>query len=533
MDAQILAAYTKQLEWRAKMDLALPPTPLLRQTYIGYDGVERPLKIRVYQSQAVLHLIQMARFVLGDDTGLGKSLISIAALCYLWAKAPDMKVVVLTTKSATKQWAAEFARFTTGVRVITCRGDPRVRAAARERFEKATGPTVFIIGYRAAVQDFSHLQGWSGYLLVTDEATAYKTPSTQVHKCVAWLGAQAQRVWALTATLIKNHLLEGYGIYRVVVPGLFGSKTSFMNTYCIVRMQRIPRSNRQIPVIVGYHPEGVKKFKELIAPYFLGRPKHQVAKDLPVLTTKTVKVGLTQEQQDKYDEALSGLLAIKGGQELKPTDKLTQIIYCQQIVNHLGLLDCAGDSEKLDALMDLLSDEGDFAEDKVIVFTRFKKMVDLLMPVLDKAGIKAVRITGAENDTQRQAAQDAFQDPNSDTRVVCITTAGSEAINLQAAKAVICFDSPWSAGDYLQILGRMIRIGSVHDRVYAVHLVAEDTVDENVMEVLGKKMVLVEAIIGKRLKGEKDAEEPIFVESEIDDLFTSLRDSARKKAGVA
>ena len=75
---------------------------------------------------------------------------------------------------------------------------------------------------------------------------------------------------------------------------------------------------------------------------------------------------------------------------------------------------------------------------------------------------------------------------------------------MQSAKAIIFYDSRPDAGDYLQILGRMIRIGSPNDRCYAIHLVCDDTVDERVMDVLAKKMKLVEGIIGKRLKGEEE-----------------------------
>ena len=179
-----------------------------------------------------------------------------------------------------------------------------------------------------------------------------------------------------------------------------------------------------------------------------------------------------------------------------------------------------------ETLIDLLT-KGDFADEKVIVFTRFRKMVDYMMPVLKQEGIKAVRITGSENENQRQAAQDAFQDPKDDTRVIVITTAGGEAINLQAAKAIIFYDTLWSGGAYIQILGRMIRIGSIHDRVYAVHLVAKGTVDQRVMEVLKKKMNLIEAVQGKRIKGEGDATVMIQKDNDISDLFSALQEDAR------
>jgi len=248
---------------------------------------------------------------------------------------------------------------------------------------------------------------------------------------------------------------------------------------------------------------------------------------------------MSEAQEDKYAEALSGLLEMGMDEEtgeamVKEVTKLTAIAYCQEIVNHLGLIDCDGRSAKLEALIELLT-EGDFAEEKVIIFTRFRKMVDILMPILKKQKIKAVRVTGSETGDQRDKAMREFQDPESDVRVCCITTAGSESINLQAAKALICYDTPWSAGDFLQLIGRMIRIGSVHDKCYVIHLLARgkrrQTVDHRVMQVLSRKMTLVEAVLGKRIKGESDTDLVIEVENDISDLFNALRDDALDLTG--
>lgn len=472
------------------------------------------------------------------------TLQAIATVCYLWEKDPSLKVVVLTTKSALEQWGTEFEKFTHGVKSFICRGTPAQRKKVRAAFTSYSGPSVIVMGYGTAKQDFGEIQDWEGYVFITDEATAYKNPKTQTHKVCKHLSSKASRTWALTATLIKNSLHEGWGIYAVVVPGLFGSENAFLNEFCIVRMMPIPGSRRQIPTIVGYRQRDITAFRERIDPYFLGRPKFEVASDLPPLVTRHVKVDLNPEQQTKYDEALTGLLeigttanpqviaALVGkteeemvGPEEKEVSPLTAVTYCQLIVDHLALIGCDGDSAKLDALTEILS-EGEFADEKVIVYTRFRKMVDIIMPALKAAKIPAVRITGAENEKGRKAAQDAFQDPNGKTRVVCITSAAAEAINLQSAKAIIFYDSPWSAGEYLQILGRMIRLGSIHDRCFALHLCARGTIDDRVTQVLAKKMGLVESVLGKRLKGE-DTDVVVDVENDLSELFAALVSDAK------
>jgi SWI/SNF-related matrix-associated actin-dependent regulator 1 of chromatin subfamily A len=307
------------------------------------------------------------------------------------------------------------------------------------------------------------------------------------------------------------------------------SANAFMNNFCIVQMQRVA-NGRQVPQIVGYRQSDISRFRDEIDFYYLGRPKHAVADDLPTLTTRTVRVGLTKFQHEKYQEALTGLLELGSGEvrEYEETTQLTALIYCQEIVNHPALIEYPDyASEKLDALVDMVTEGGDLYDEKVIVFTRFKEMVNHAIPVLEGKGVKCVRVTGDENEYQRKAAMDSFQDPDDPTRVIWITMAGGDAINLQRAKALVFYDTPWSAGDYIQIVGRMIRIGSENDTCYAIHLVCRDTIDERVMQVVRRKMNLIEQVLGERVKGVKGKDVIYEAGSEVKDLFDAMVADAR------
>lgn len=536
-------AYERLWAVRERQDVSIPRPPNFRESFVNSRGEEVPLSLRPYQYQMVVHIVTIPRFVIGDDCGLGKTIESIFGLCHLWKKNPDTKVVVLTKKSSVPQWEDEFLKFTTGVRVIVATGTVKEREKAHDQWESSTGPTVLIQGYSSACNDFGRIQHWENYTLIMDEVTVVKNPSTRVHKVCCHVSHRAERCWGLTATLIKNNLLEGYGIFRVVKPSLFPySKNAFINQFCITKMQRVA-GGKQVLQIVGYRPSDIIKFRDKIQgtrteelegtkvtdePSYMGRPKHAVAKDLPVLTTKTVRVGMSKFQHEKYQEALAGLLEMGNGDE-KETTQLTALIYCQEIVNHPALIgfDASYASEKLEALVDMLTEDGDFHEEKVIVFTRFKEMVNIAMPVLESHGIKCVRVTGSEDESERREAMRAFQDHNNDTKVIFITMAGGDAINLQSAKALIFYDSPWSAGDYIQILGRMIRIGSENDTCYAIHLVCRDTIDERVDQVVKRKMRLIEQVLGERVKGQS-SDEIIKNTSDIKDLFEVMLVDAKK-----
>lgn len=521
----------KHLAFRTQNDLKIKPNNYLKPTFTGFDGKEYPLVLRNYQVQMILQLALTKRFVVGDDCGLGKTLEVIAALTTLWSQNPNNKVIVLTTKSATEQWVSEFFKFTQGIQAYAYVGTPNKRLKIWETFTSSEGPTALVMGYRTAVRDYGQMQEFKGFTLILDEASNFKTPNSQIHKMTYHLALQADRVYGLTATLIKNHLMEAYGIFRVIVPDLFPSSAlKYMHEYCIVEMLSIPRSPRKIPRIVGYRQEKIADFRKVIEPYYLGRAKHEVASELPSLTFTTREVDMYPHEWDKYVEALSGVLEVgnnSGETEEKEVTKLTAVVYCQEIVDHLGLIDCEGESSKLEALVEMLT-EGDLEGEKVIIFSRFKCMVNIIMDELKKHKIKAVRVTGDEDTKQREEAKKAFQNPDDLTRVICITMAGGDAINLQTASAIVFYDSPWSAGDYLQILGRMVRIGSVNTKCLAMHLIAKGrkkTIDHRVLEVLNKKMDLVEAVLGKRV-----LEEGSLLTNggnEIDEIFAGLRDDAK------
>ena len=524
-DPKLQQTIAKLKEIRVRTELKAPPSKILRTTMPN----GRPLTLRNYQVQGIMHLLAMPRFVLGDDTGLGKTLQAISALSYLWDKYPETSAVIMTTKSALNQWASEFDKFTNGVKCFVVSGDKKKRQKVYDDYFAHTGLKVLIMGYRTACMDFETLQNLKDHVQIFDEATAFKNETTQVHQVCAHLSGAAQKVWSLSATIIKNRLMEAWAIYRVTVPGLMPSKNVFMSNYCICVDKQIGR--KRIKFVVGHRKSDIEAFRIKIDPYFIGRPKHEVTQELPPLTTKRIEAPLSDVQISKYKEALSGILEkydpTTGEMTEKEVTKLTAVMYCQQIVNHPELVDIKGDSGKLEILMELLEEELD--GEKVIIFSRFRKMIDILDRELTAKGIKCVRITGGEKDDERKKSQESFQDEKSDVRVVLITMAAAEGVNLQLAKATIFYDSPWSAGDYLQIIGRMIRIGSIHDRVYCYHLVCPKTVDDRVMKALHNKMDLIENVLGKRLKNDEESDKIIGVsDNELKDIFNDLVEDAKE-----
>lgn len=542
--------YLKLRAIRTNENVVLRPAAFLKSTYCAaIDGEERELKIRNYQAQAVLHLVMMPRFVLADDTGLGKSLTSLVALCHLAERDPNLKILIVATKSLTSQWCEEIVRFceSQAFTVFLAKQAPKSRKATYQAWNEHEGRAVLVTRYGSVRNDVDTLQAFSGYTMITDEAAEYNNPDTRINQVMRLLSPKAKRWWALTATPIQNNLIEGYGIFSVVIPGLFpATKAQFIQQYCVTRLQTIGAvSGRKIPVIVGYKAGMVEHFRKLIDPFFLARSKTQVAKELPPVLIIKISTPMSSAQEALYletlmqaensqvqVESLESLADVYDGPNKepdKPVSKLAILTACQQIANHPELVDAEGSSAKMAKLFEIL-EEGELKGEKVVVFSRFRTMIDILEKESDKKGIKSVRITGAEtSSTARDDARKALMDPNSGVRICYLTKAGGVGLNLQAAKAIIFFDTPWSAGIYEQLVGRINRIGSTHDRTFAVHLVCQNTIDETVLTTLAKKLRLVDMIVGNRLSMDGVVGEAITT-SEINELFEAEMARRKKKA---
>jgi len=358
---------------------------------------------------------------------------------------------------------------------------------------------------------------------------AFKNMRTKTWEICRYLSDRSDRAYGLSATIIQNRLEEAFAIFKCLVPKLFTTKTAFLEDYCHTQLQPV-KGGRKVPIVVGY--KNLKHFRNRIDPFYLGRLKHEVSDELPVLTTREVRVTLSKAEEVKYREALTGVLELGDGdvRDYEEHKALVALTYCQQVVNSLALLKFeegdevghdqfdleAGDykshkvgslSSKEQALVDLLTEELD--GQNVIIYTRFESWVGRLQTILKRHKIEAVRITGRETNAKlRREAQEAFQDPQNPVRVVVITDAGSESINLQTAIAEVFLDSPYNWGKYVQIIGRMIRIGSPHRGVLAYHFIAERplkkdarTIDDHVLKLLAKKKNLVDKVLGEAAVG--------------------------------
>ncbi len=635
---------------RTQPELKLKPSPYLQDRFVDEYGEEKPVQLRNYQAQGILNMLQMERMILGDDTGLGKTLEMLSTIGYIWLKEPEYVPIIITSKSALFQWESETKKFMRDMEAVTVYGHPFQRHAFYEDFflnhnqdkkrllilsydmimydmnetvikekkrsprkgfqkeldsakanevaantlfeaekekfdqhfrerpwdihnylieylkndEKPPTPTIFsdedtkrllayveirqnLVDAKQKVRDLrdeaappKKVPGLIDYVqqmrkkhphvkfvLVMDEIHKLKNHKSQFHEKVALLGKESKRAYGLTATPVKNRLMEFWSLFRIIYPSLFPKITPFQDSFCLTRLQEIG-GGRHVRLVVGY--QNLDKFVELIEPYYLTRKKHDVAKELPELISQEIECELSEIQEELYDLAEAGLLDKSEDPDVQSAELLSSMVMCQQATDSPELITddttgkpFIGPSSKIDALVDLL--QSDAVDEKVIVFSRFEKMISLVEARLKKEGINCTRITGKENNPRvREANKTKFQDMNSGVNVILITTAGSESLNLHSAEHFALLDLPWSWGDYLQLIGRALRIGSVHKTVVAHHFLGKKrdnskTIDHQVLKALRAKKRLADKVAGENLKdGLK------FTEAEsVQEILASMR----------
>ena len=185
------------------------------------------------------------------------------------------------------------------------------------------------------------------------------------------------------------------------------------------------------------------------------------------------------------------------------------------------------DTAKTEALFEILAGHRARGE-KVIVFTGFRRTLDLLGQIAERKGVDAVSYHGSLTRQEKDRVIAAFE---SDVPVLLSTEAAGEGRNLQFCHAMVNFDLPWNPMQIEQRLGRIHRIGQRHD-VTLINLAARGTVEERILRVLQAKINLFELVVGEldmilgRVQDDLDFEAAVF------ERYVSSRDDAEFAASL-
>jgi len=443
-----------------------------------FNGVLRP-----YQQQGLNWLNFLDDFNFGgclaDDMGLGKT---VQVICFILSQRKKVKQntnLVVVPTSLIYNWQQEIAKFAPSIKMKTIYGADRIKNNTDfDHYE------VILTSYGTLLADIVFLKDHVFNYVFLDESQQIKNPESQRYKAVRLLNSRNKIV--LTGTPIENNTFDIYGQLSFACPGLLGSKQFFKQLYS-TPIDQFKSSKRAI------------ELQEKIKPFILRRTKQQVAADLPEKTEMVVYCEMKAEQRaiyDAYEKEFREYISATTGDDLKktPMNVLKGITRLRQVCDSPMLIKGekmpGNASAKIDTLIEQI--EGKKQQHKILVFSQFVAMLDLVKAELKNRNIGFTYLTGQTRN--RQAVIEEFQN-NAEIRVFLISLkAGGVGLNLTQADYVYLLDPWWNPAVENQAIDRCHRIGQ-DKNIVAVRLICPDTVEEKIMILQDSKRGLANDLI--------------------------------------
>ncbi|HYW76309.1 MAG TPA: DEAD/DEAH box helicase [Gammaproteobacteria bacterium] len=435
-----------------------------------------------YQQEGMLHLAFSGRAILADDMGLGKTVQAVAA-CELLRRLQGIeRVLVISPVSLKTEWEEQIERFTDlATQVIAGRRAERLREYQRPAFFN-------LANYEQILYDGDDIQRLlAPDVIILDEAQRIKNWQTKTADAVKRLSSPY--AFVLTGTPLENRIDEVYSIAQVVDPHIFGPLFRFNRDFHELDAKGRP---------VGY--KNLDELHRRLRPILLRRRKADVESELPERTVNTYFVAMHEEQRTRYEEYSASVARLAQAARRRPLSpdefkRLQQQLACMRMLCDTPYIldsDCRV-SPKLEELIRIFDDQLSEPDNKIIVFSEWTRMLELVRERAEAAGIGYALHTGQVPQRQRSQQINRFkQDPA--CRLLLSSDAGATGLNLQAANVVINLDLPWNPARLEQ---RIARAWRKHQQrhVSVINLVCENSIEHRILHLLDQKRALAEGVL--------------------------------------
>jgi len=414
-------------------------------------------------SQAAYH----TRFGLYDEQGCGKTLISHGLTT--WYASMDNKCIVIMDPHLLSQYYNEFHEVFEGIKpyikMEIYRGVPKKRTEMRERWETEGFPDIILMTYnlfrmhvhtnRQMEEGFPRRLMWkylkdNGYsVLVADEATKLKNPSSDTHKsCYQFLGKEGDSaLLIMTGTPSENVLVDLYGLIRLVNPRAYGSKRNFERLHVIYN----PYSN--FPQIEGY------KNLDLLSTnlYAKGRrvEKKQVLKHLPEKTYTEYPVELDHKHMALYKKLAKERLLelddriIDAELEQALRQKMAEIVYNPHLYSDNPII-----NEPLNMLSQLIESIGPTTH-KIMIYIYRKETANIVMKEFEDYNPVLVNSTSS---SKREQNIERFKNDATCRLFIANYMSAGTGLNFQSICSHMIFFEPIGVpGKFFQATDRIHR----------------------------------------------------------------------------
>lgn len=436
-----------------------------------------------YQREGALFAARAGRCLIGDEMGLGKTIQAIAAAEIMARHLGVERVLIICPTSLKYQWRSEIEKFTSR--------PPQViegMRAQREKGFETKEPFFKIMNYDTVYLDLDLIEKWSPDLVILDEAQRIKNWTTRVARSVKKI--QSPYAVVLTGTPLENRLEELVSIVQFVDRYRLGP------TYRLMHQHQVQDATGKV---TGYRD--LDQIGKTLEPVLLRRQKSQVLDQLPERIDSTVFVPMTDLQMKHHHENQFVVAEVvqrwRRRGHLTEAEKLRLMIALQNMrmaCDSTYLLDHATDhGVKADESATLLGEILERRDTKVVIFSQWLRMHELLERRLKKRGWDYVLFHGSVPGKKRGELVDRFRN-DANCRLFLATDSGGVGLNLQFASVVFNLDLPWNPAVLEQRIGRVHRLGQ-KEPVRVVNFVAKGTIEEMMLSVLQFKKSLFAGVL--------------------------------------
>jgi SNF2 family DNA or RNA helicase len=393
------------------------------------------------------------------------------------------------------------------LRVLLLQGKDRLQL-----FDQIEQADLVLTTYALLPRDEEKLREHDFHLVILDESHYIKNTRSKAAQSAGLL--RARHRLCLSGTPLENHLGELWSQFHFLLPGLLGDEKTFNSQF------RHPIERQDDPLRRTLLNRRIK-------PFLLRRTKDNVAKELPPKTEMVRKVELAGAQRDLYetvrlamDQKVRDEIDKKGVARsqiviLEALLKLRQVCCDPRLVKSLSpSKKQAAGSAKLTDLMQMVEDLLEEGR-KILVFSQFTSMLELIEDELDTRGIPYALLTGDTKDRGAQVA--AFQQGAVPIFLISLK-AGGVGLNLTAADTVIHYDPWWNPAAENQATDRAWRIGQ-DKPVFVYKLIAKGTLEEKIQVLQQKKSELAHSILA-----EGESHKMALTQEDLQQIFAPLAD---------
>lgn len=416
--------------------------------------------------------------ILADDMGLGKTVQVLSYLLAMKESGQTLPSLIVCPASLVLNWEEECRKFTSQLRCVVVDGDAAHRAMLASQWAEAD---LVVTSYDLMRRDEELYENQAFYACILDEAQAIKNHTTQKYKAVCRVHSQVR--FALTGTPVENRLGELWSIFSFLMPGYLPPYKTFCTRF-------------EKPIVQEADETASRRLNQLTGPFILRRMKSEVLRELPPKTENIHRIELDEEQRKLY------LAAVVDARDklraAKPEDKMAVfavLMRLRQICCDPRLVadNWSGGSAKLEACMELVTAAVEGGH-RILLFSQFTSMLELLARRLDEAGVSHFTLQGSTPKPVRAELVRRFNAGEAGVFLISLR-AGGTGLNLTAADIVIHYDPWWNVAAQNQATDRAYRIGQ-QNPVQVYKLIAQDTIEEKIVELQQAKQSLADTVTG-------------------------------------